>query len=183
MIRQFFWFLLVLAGCVTLYAWLGQQEQTKPAASNELAPDFIAYDLIRTSFDEDGNLTGMVRASQMSHFEQLGQIQLDQPAYTIFELHLPKWQISSRSGVLYPDDKVVLNQDVTLDNLKSDELFQKLETPLLEYQFDQQLLLTNAGVLISGDGFAITGRGVIIDLESKKFKLKQHKGTVYRHEK
>lgn len=183
MIKQFLWLLLVLTGCVTLYAWLDQQEQVKPMTSNEMEPDFIAYDLIRTSFDEEGNLAGLIRASQMSHFEQLGQIQLEQPAYTIFEQQLPKWQISSRSGVLYPEDKVVLDQDVTLDNLKSDDLFQKLETPLLEYQFEQQLLLTNAGVLISGDGFAITGRGVSIDLASKKFKLKQHKGTVYRHEK
>ncbi len=183
MIRQFFWFLLVLIGSTALYVWLDQQDPVQLQAENDMAPDFVAYDLIRSSFDEQGNLSGMIRASQMSHFEQLGQIQLDQPAYTIFEQQLPKWQISSRSGVLYPDDKVVLDQEVTLDNLKTDELFQKLETPQLEYLFEQQLLLTNAGVLITGDGFAITGRGVSIDLASKKFKLKQHKGTVYRHEK
>lgn len=183
MIRQFLWLLLALTGAVVFYTWLEIQEQPLLTSDNEMTPDFVAYDLVRTSFDENGNLTGLIRAHQMAHFEQLGQIQLDKPAYTIFEQQKAKWQISSDSGVMYPEDRVLLDHNVTLHNLKEDELFQTLETPQLEYLLDKQLLQTNAGVLITGDGFAISGQGVSIDLASKKFKLQQHKGTVYRHEK
>lgn len=182
--QQIFWFLLVLTGSSLLYGWLDNEgKRSAVEAEQELVPDFIAYDLVRTSFDSAGGMSGLIRAKQMSHFEQLGQIQFEAPAYTIFEEQQPKWQVSSDHGVLYPDDKVVLEQQVILDNLKSGELFNKLETNQLEYLFEQQLLQTRQQVLISGDGFAIHGQGVEVDLVSQKLQLNQHKGTVYRHEK
>ncbi|WP_333796000.1 LPS export ABC transporter periplasmic protein LptC [Rheinheimera sp.] len=182
--QQIFWFLLVLTCASLLYGWLDNEgKSTATNAEQELAPDFIAYDLVRTSFDGSGNMSGLIKARQMSHFEQLGQIQFEAPAYTIFEDQLPKWQVSSDHGVLYPDDKVVLEQQVILDNLKSGELFNKLETNQLEYLFEQQMLQSRQQVLISGDGFAINGQGVEVDLVKQKLQLHQHKGTVYRHEK
>ena len=182
--QQIFWFVLVLIGSSLLYAWLDNEGNSNAVVTEqELVPDFIAYDLVRTSFDTKGNMSGLIRARQMSHFEQLGQIQFEAPAYTIFEEQQAKWQVSSDHGVMYPDDKVVLEQQVILDNLKSGELFNKLETSQLEYLFEQQLIQTKQKVMISGDGFAINGQGVEVDLVSQKLQLNQHKGTVYRHEK
>jgi hypothetical protein len=37
--------------------------------------------------------------------------------------------------------------------------------------------------LISGDGFAISGQGVQVNLVTQKLQLNKHKGTVYRHDK
>mgnify|MGYP006148912949 CR=1 FL=1 len=182
--KQLFWFLLVVICSSMLFSLLVEDDKPQSmAVETELQPDFVAYQLIRTSYDASGNMSGMIRATQMSHFEQLGQLQLEDPAYTIFEQQLPKWQVSSNSGLLYPDDKVVLEQNVVLENLKSGELFNKLESEQLEYQFDQQLISTNQQVVISGDGFAINGQGVKVNLVTQKLQLHQHKGTVYRHDK
>ena len=181
--KQLFWFLLVLIAGSLMYSLLVEDDSRQTqAVHTELQPDFIAYQLTRSNYDQQGNLSGMIKASQMSHFEQLGQVQLEDPAYTIYAEQQPKWQVSSRHGVLYPDDKVVLEQEVVLDNLKSDELFNKLETSQLEYLFDQQLLQTSQQVVIAGDGFSIRGQGVTVDLVSQKLQLNQHKGTVYRHD-
>ena len=181
--KQLFWFLLVVTGSSLLFSLLVDDDKPQlMAVETELQPDFIAYQLIRTSFDESGNMSGMIRAIQMSHFEQLGQIQLEEPAFTIFEQQQPKWQVSSSNGVLYPDDKVVLEQNVLLENLKSGELFNKLESEQLEYGFEQQIISTNQQVVISGDGFAINGQGVKVNLVTQKLQLNQHKGTVYRHD-
>ncbi len=182
--RQLFWFALVVTGCSILFSLLVDDDKPQTmAVETELQPDFIAYQLIRTSFDASGSMSGMIRATQMSHFEQLGLIQLEDPAYTIFEQLAPKWQVSSSNGVLYPDDKVVLEQNVLLENLKSGELFNKLESARLEYVFDQQIISTKQQVLITGDGFAISGQGVRFNLITQKLQLNQHKGTVYRHDK
>ncbi|MBU1437880.1 MAG: LPS export ABC transporter periplasmic protein LptC [Gammaproteobacteria bacterium] len=182
--KQLFWFLLVITSSSILFSLLIDDDKPQSmAVETELQPDFIAYQLIRTSFDASGSMSGMIRATQMSHFEQLGQIQLEEPAYTIFELQVPKWQVSSSNGVLYPDDKVVLEQNVVLENLKSGELFNKLESEQLEYVFDQQVISTKQQVLISGDGFAISGQGVQVNLVTQKLQLNKHKGTVYRHDK
>jgi len=181
--KQLFWFLWVVIGSSLLLTLLIDDDKPQTmAVETELQPDFIAYQLIRTSFDASGNMSGMIRATQMSHFELLGQIQLEEPAFTIFEQQLPKWQVSSTSGVLYPDDKVVLEQNVLLENLKSGELFNKVESEQLEYVFDQQIISTNQQVVIFGDGFAINGQGVKVNLVTQKLQLQQHKGTVYRHD-
>jgi len=182
--RQLFWFLLVVTGCSLLFSLLIDDDKPQAmAVETELQPDFIAYQLIRTSFDSTGTMSGMIRATQMSHFELLGQIQLEEPAFTIFEQQMPKWQVSSTNGVLYPDDKVVLEQDVLLENLKTGELFNKVESEQLEYGFDQQMISTNQQVVIYGDGFTINGQGVKVNLVTQTLQLQQHKGTVYRHEK
>lgn len=183
MIRQLFWLCLVIAGCAILYTWIeAENEQQQKQVERELVPDYVAYQLVRSSFDDQGNLTGLIRAAQMAQYEQLGQIQFEQPAYSIFEAEMPHWQISAESGVMYIDDKVLLEENVVLDNLRTNELFQKMETPQLEFQFESQILQTNAGVEITGDGFAIQGQGVTIDLLTKMITLKQHNGTIYSNE-
>jgi lipopolysaccharide export system protein LptC len=183
MIRQLFWLAMVIAGCAVLYSWIeAENEPKQQRVEREIVPDYVAYQLVRTSFDNNGNLTGLIRAEQMAQYEQLGQIQFEQPAYSIYEAELPRWQISADSGVMYIDDKVLLEQNVVVDNLQPKALFQKMETPQLEFLLDAQRLQTNAGVEITGDGFAIQGQGVTIELLTKMITLKQHNGTIYRNE-
>jgi lipopolysaccharide export system protein LptC len=183
MIRQLFWLAIVIAGCAILYSWIeAENEPKQQQVEREIIPDYVAFELVRSSFNKDGNLTGLIRANQMAQYEQLGQIQFEQPAYSIYEAELPHWQISADSGVMYLDDKVLLEQNVVVDNLQTNQLFQKLETPQLEYLLDTQRLQTNAGVEITGDGFAIQGQGVTIELLTRNITLKQHNGTIYRNE-
>jgi lipopolysaccharide export system protein LptC len=183
MIRQLFWLAIVIAGCAILYSWIeAENEPKQQQVEREIIPDYVAFELVRSSFNKDGNLTGLIRANQMAQYEQLGQIQFEQPAYSIYEAELPHWQISADSGVMYLDDKVLLEQNVVVDNLQANQLFQKLETPQLEYLLDTQRLQTNAGVEITGDGFAIQGQGVTIELLTRNITLKQHNGTIYRNE-
>lgn len=183
MIRQLFWLAIVIAGCAILYSWIeAENEPKQQQIEREIIPDYVAFELVRSSFNKDGNLTGLIRANQMAQYEQLGQIQFEQPAYSIYEAELPHWQISADSGVMYLDDKVLLEQNVVVDNLQTNQLFQKLETPQLEYLLDTQRLQTNAGVEITGDGFAIQGQGVTIELLTRNITLKQHNGTIYRNE-
>lgn len=183
MIRQLFWLLLVLSGGVILYSWIEAADTPKHAAvERELVPDFVAYQLTRRSFDKDGNLTGQVKAAQMAHFEQLGQIQFDQPAYTLYEERQPRWQISSAQGVFYQDNKVILEQNVQVDNLHQDEMMRQIQTDQLEMLLDTQLLQTDHPVLVLGQSFQIHGQGLQADLVTQKLRLFKHQGTVYQHE-
>lgn len=183
MIRQLFWLFLVVTGGVVLYSWIEAADTPKHAAvERELVPDFVAYQLTRRSFDKDGNLSGQVKASQMAHFEQLGQIQFEQPAYTLYEDRLPRWQISSAQGVFYQDNKVILEQNVQVDNLHQDEMFRQIQTEQLEMLLDSQLLQTDHPVLVLGQSFQIHGQGLQADLITQKLRLYKHQGTVYQHE-
>lgn len=183
MIRQLFWLFLVVTGGVILYSWIEAADTPKHAlVERELVPDFVAYQLTRRSFDKDGNLSGQVKAAQMAHFEQLGQIQFEQPSYTLYEERLPRWQISSAQGVFYQDNKVILEQNVQVDNLHQDEMFRQIQTEQLEMLLDSQLLQTDHPVLVSGQSFQIHGQGLQADLITQKLRLFKHQGTVYQHE-
>lgn len=183
MIRQLFWLFLVLTGGAVLYSWIEAADTPKHAAvERELVPDFVAYQLTRRSFDKDGNLSGQVHAAQMTHFEQLGQIQFEQPAYTLYEERQPRWQISSAQGVLYQDNKVILEQNVQVHNLHQGEMFRQIQTEQLEMLLETQLLQTDHPVLVLGQSFQIHGQGLQADLITQKLRLFKHQGTVYQHE-
>lgn len=183
MMRQLFWLFLVLTGGAILYSWIEAANKPQQApVERELVPDFIAYQLTRHSFDKDGNLSGQVKAAQMAHFEQLGQIQFEQPAYTLFENRMKRWQISSAQGVFYQDNKVILEQNVQVTNLHEDEMFKQIQTEQLEMLLDTQLLQTDYPVLVLGQSFQIHGQGLQADLITQKLRLYKHQGTVYQHE-
>ena len=184
MMRQLFGFLLVLAAAAFLYTYIELAEQpAKPNADAELVPDFVAYQLTRRNYDQQGHLNGEVVAVQMAHFEQLGQMQFEQPAYTLYENGLPRWQISSVQGVFYQDNKVILEQQVRLNNLFPDEMFKQIQTEQLELAVDTQLLKTELPVVVIGQNFIINGSGLQADLIKQKLRLFKHQGTVYHHEK
>ncbi len=183
MMKQLFWLFLVLTGSAVLYSWIETADDSKQKpVERELVPDFVAYDLTRRSFDNDGNLAGQVKAVQMAHFEQLGQIQFERPAYTLYEDRLPRWQISSAQGVLYQDNKVILEQNVQVDNLLPDEMFRSIQTEQLEMLLEPKLLQTDHPVLILGQSFQIHGKGLQADLVTQKLRLYKHQGTVYKNE-
>jgi len=183
MMRQLLWFLLILATSALLYSYLELADQPQTVqADTELVPDFVAYQLTRRSYNQQGELSGEVIAAQMAHFEQLGQVQFEQPAYTLFENKLPRWQISSAQGVFYQDNKVILEQQVRVNNLFPDEMFRQVQTEQLEMTVDSQLLTTNRPVVIIGQNFQINGSGLQADLIKQKMQLFKHQGTVYQHE-
>lgn len=181
--KQILWLFLVLVGAVVLYSWIEAADTPQAhAVERELVPDFMAYQLTRRSYDKDGNLSGQIKAAQMAHFEQLGQIQFDHPAYTLYEDRQARWQISSTQGVFYQDNKAILEQNVRVDNLHSDEMFRQIQTEQLELVVDTQLLQTDQPVLVLGQNFQIQGRGLQADLVAQKLRLYKHHGTVYQHE-
>lgn len=183
MMRQLLWFLLVLAAATLAYTYIDLAEQpAQPSGDTELVPDFVAYQLTRRNYDQQGHLNGEVAAAQMAHFEQLGQMQFEQPAYTLYENKLPRWQISSVQGVFYQDNKVILEQQVRVNNLFPDEMFRQVQTEQLEMSVDSQLLTTNRPVVIIGQNFQINGSGLQADLIKQKMQLFKHQGTVYQHE-
>ncbi len=183
MMRQLFWFLLVLAAATLAYTYIDLAEQpAQPSGDTELVPDFVAYQLTRRNYDQQGHLNGEVAAAQMAHFEQLGQMQFEQPAYTLYENKLPRWQISSVQGVFYQDNKVILEQQVRVNNLFPDEMFQQIQTEQLELAVDTQLLKTDLPVVVIGQNFIINGSGLQADLIKQKLRLFKHQGTVYQHE-
>lgn len=174
---------LALAAAAT-YLWFEPDDSSDALQTDqELMPDYVAKQVTRTLFDAEGYLADSITAAQLEHFEQLGFTQFDQPVYTLFNNeHQPSWQASSRQAIWFPQDRIILEQDVVIESLLQNELVRRIETGALEMLFPDNRLQNNQAVYIQGDGFYIEGVGLRADLSDKTLQLIQHNKTVYRNE-
>lgn len=182
--RKLFVILVMLLTGTAAYLWFKPADSLDELQTDqELMPDYIAQNIIRRLYDADGYLIDTVSAQRLEHFEQLGFTQFEKPVYTLYNnLHQPSWQASSRYAVWFPQDKVILEQEVSIDSLDSKELIERIETDTLEMLFPDNKLKNNQPVLIQGKGFYIKGSGIDADLTKKTFQLVQHEQTVYHNE-
>jgi lipopolysaccharide export system protein LptC len=181
--RKLLVLLVLLLTGTAAYLWFEPDNTDALQTDQELLPDYIAQNITRKLYDADGYLVDTVSAERLEHFERLGFTQFEKPVYTLYnEDHQASWQASSQYAVWFPQDKVILEQQVRIDSLQQNEMIERIETATLEMLFPDNKLQNNQPVLIQGKGFYIKGSGIEADLTSKTFQLSQHEQTVYRNE-
>lgn len=182
--RKILVILVLLLTLIAAYLWFEPDDSNNALQTDqELMPDYVAKQVTRTLFDAEGYPADSITAVQLEHFELLGFTQFDQPVYTLFNNeHLPSWQASSRQAIWFPQDRIILEQDVVIESLLQNELISRIETGALEMLFPDNRLQNNQPVYIQGDGFYIEGVGLRADLSDKTLQLIQHNKTVYPNE-
>lgn len=177
--------LLVLALVLTAtYLWFNPPEQTDANyADRELLPDYIAEQVTRTLYDDQGYITDLIQAGRLEFFERLGFTQFEQPKYTLFDAeHFAAWEVTSEFGIWLPDDKIILEQNVRISNVNGNELVDRIDTDNLELLLPSKILQTSAAVKIIGKGFHIDGIGLQADLTEQNLRIIKHLETVYTNE-
>lgn len=174
-------------GCLVLlaaYLWFRPQENTYDLhADREFQPDYIAEHVTLRIYDKDGYIADHVRASKLEHFERLGFTQFDLPRYTLFNAeHQPAWEISSLHAVWFPDDKIILEQQVVLQNLLPGELIEQIDTASLQLLLPEKKIQTHEAVTIKGLGFNVKGIGLEARLSDRHVLLNRHLETIYQNE-
>ncbi|WP_215398228.1 LPS export ABC transporter periplasmic protein LptC [Rheinheimera oceanensis] len=174
---------LLLAGTAA-YLWFEPEDNPDALQTDqELLPDYVAENITRTLYNEEGYRADSVTALRLEHFELLGFTQFEQPVYTLFnEEFQPSWQASSKYAIWFPQDKIILEQQVIIESLLQNELVERIETDTLEMLFPDNRLQNNQPVYIHGKGFYIEGIGLQADLTERTLQLVQHQKTVYRNE-
>lgn len=179
-------FVLVVATLVLIAAYLWfipKDTATDSAVDREFQPDYIAENVILRSYDKDGYIAEQVKAAKLEHFEQLGFTQFDLPRYTLFNVeHQPAWEFSSLQAVWFPEDKIILEQHVVLQNMQPGEMIQQITTASLQMLLPENKLQTHEAVAIKGLGFDMKGIGLEARLSDKHLQLNQHLETTYHNE-
>ncbi|MDX3773465.1 LPS export ABC transporter periplasmic protein LptC [Chromatiaceae bacterium AAb-1] len=181
--KLFVLIVLILTG-IAAYLWFSPTEPEDTLLTDqELIPDYIAEQVSRILFDEQGNIADQVQAERLEHFETLGFTQFEKPTYTLYtQNNQPAWQASSQYAVWFPEDRIILDKQVNIINLQQDELIEKIETVSLEMLFPDNKLQTDQPVRLLGKGFYINGVGMRADLTEKTMLILQHQETVYLNE-
>jgi len=176
--------LVLILTATAAYLWfVPKSSHDVLQTDNELLPDYIALKITRRLFDQQGKLVDTISADRLEHFDLLGFTQFEKPVYTLYNgAEQASWQASSQYAVWFPQDKVILEQQVRIESLLPGDLIKHIETSTLEMLFPDNKLQNNQPVLIQGNGFYIKGIGIEADLTNKTFQLFQHEKTVYLNE-
>lgn len=182
--RKLFVLLVIVLTATAAYLWFSPKDNSDVLQTdNELLPDYVALKVTRRLYNEQGRLVDTVSAERLEHFELLGFTQFEKPVYTLYNGAMQaSWQASSQYAVWFPQDKVILEQQVRIDSLLPNDMIKHIETNTLEMLFPDNKLQNNQPVLIQGNGFFIKGTGIEADLSNRTFQLSQHEKTVYLNE-
>lgn len=164
------------------YIWFTPDDGSALKTDQELLPDYVAQNITRTLYDENGYIADTVKANRLEHFELLGFTQFEQPVYTLYNNQKVSWQANSNHAVWFAEDKIILEQQVNIVSLQPDELIERIKTDTLELIFPANLLQTDRPVFIQGKGFYIEGVGLQADLTKQTLQLVKHNKTVYLNE-
>jgi len=160
------------------------QANNKPSESvdQNVLPDFIAETLNSEVFNEQGNLSYIIDANRMEHYAKIEVTHFEFPKYTLYPKNsITPWKISANEGTLYNNNRVKLENRVTLVATDQNSLIQEIHGRYLELDLNTNIISSEQTIYIKGKGFTMYGSGLIVDLNTKQMTLTQHVQTTYKN--
>lgn len=174
--------IVVLFVAAAILYW--QVHLKKSAPKNAITqieqPDFIASNLRSVDFNLQGNIASRVTAKHMEHFNRSNMTYFTQPIYFLYsEKDNTEWKIQALEGSLNKvTNKVVLQKNVIINSISPTEPTTTLKTSRLELNLNTMIMTSNRNILIQGEDFSITGKGLYADINSHQVELtSQVEGT------
>lgn len=145
----------------------------------ELVPNYEAVNLNSKLYDKQGRLSHQVAADKMEHYEDLGFAVFENPVYTLYLDDGQPWQITANEGTLYENNRIQLEKDVRIVNLRSFEYVREITTEYIEIDLQTKTLSSDQQVIINGVNYAITSVGMFGDLTTQQYELRDHVQTQF----
>lgn len=168
---------------VFAYAFMDRQNNDKVKQENtigELTPEFIAENLSSDIFNENGELSYMIKADRMEHYSALAITYFEQPKYTLHPRnHTLPWKMSANEATLYDNNRVILKNNVKLIATDPTSLIKEIHGKNLELNLDKNIISSKQKILVLGQGFTIHGSGLIVDLNTTQMTLNEHAQTIF----
>jgi lipopolysaccharide export system protein LptC len=164
--------------------WHQAKNQQENTIDNQILPDFIAESLNSETFNEAGQISYIIDADRMEHYEQLSVTHFEFPKYTIYSKNaIGTWKISANEGTLYNNNRVILKNRVKLTVTDENSLIQEINGKYLELDLNTNIISSVKKIEVKGVDFNIYGSGLIVDLNTKQLTLTKHEQTIYQHTK
>nr|WP_231699843.1 LPS export ABC transporter periplasmic protein LptC [Aliidiomarina indica] len=158
----------------------------RPGVEQQI-PDFTARGLETRIFESDGRLSHQIRADRMAHFSLLRLTELELPVYISYlsdeQVNVEDagavWQITARTGRLYDDIRLELEESIKIVNQSDVGYIEQIETEYLAIDLQHRTMHTEASVTIRGDRFIVHGEGMRVDLDAQQLELIHHVETIF----
>ncbi|GAA5138253.1 LPS export ABC transporter periplasmic protein LptC [Thalassotalea piscium] len=173
-------FILALAA-YGVVDWLQSKTKTEQVITNEMTPDFIAETLNSDIYNAQGELTYIIDAQRMEHYANLSVTHFEFPQYTLFTKNSETpWKLKANEGTLYSNNRVRLQNRVTLTATDQSSLIQEIHGRYLELDLNTNIISSEQTIMIEGKDFTIYGSGLIVDLNTKQMTLTEHVQTIFK---
>lgn len=153
------------------------KEESTEKGDRELIPNYSALNLNSKLYDKNGKLSHEVAADKMEHYEELGFAIFENPVYTLFLDDGQPWQITAQEGTLHNNNRIQLERNVKIVNLRSEEYVKAIATEFIEIDLESKTLFSDQVVEIKGQDYLVTSVGLFGDLVTQQYELKEHVKT------
>ncbi|MEI6860311.1 MAG: LPS export ABC transporter periplasmic protein LptC [Shewanella sp.] len=167
--------IIVFFGTALLLYWQVQSKKSDEAVTIDvsLRPNYIADNLRSVEYNELGLVSNRVTARHMEHFDEANITYFTHPIYLIYpDGGEAQWRLQSTKGMLNKESgKVILENNVIIDSISSEEPIRTMKTSYLELDFNTMTMTSDRKVYIIGNDFMIQGVGLFGDLNTQKIQL------------
>jgi LPS export ABC transporter protein LptC len=177
--------IVLVGGIVLISLWLNLQE--KKATKEAEAPPKISADganarleKIRLIEDKHGRKTWELEARLIEQYQDQNILQLEEVKVTFFTEEGRSFILSGKQGKLYQNSK---NFELVGDVVLTSSDGYSLKTHSITYDHKERKARTSDAVEIEGEQIRLVGKGMLVDVEAKIFKVFDQVKTQWRGEK
>ena len=165
--------ILLIGGAVTASLWMNLRER-KVAEREKEAQEIVRkdanmhLDTIQLVEDKHGRRTWELEAKSVEQYGQKNVMMLENVKVTYYTDDGKTFVVSGNKGKFYQDSK---NMELAGDVVLHTSDGYRLETESVTYDHAQKKVTTPDPVEIEGDQFHLEGRGMLVDMEAKVFRI------------
>lgn len=173
---------LVLLVAALISGWAAWQQRASPLVEAEgpMRSDYVLHDFELTALSSEGTEAFTLRAPLLEQHPQDRTIQIDTPLFLLPDGDGGYWEVRSRSAMVTADhDEMHLLGDVLAEGTNNAGQPVTLETQRLNIYPDTRTATSAERVTIEQPGSTIQGRGMEVDLASKRYEFKSEVRSRY----
>lgn len=165
-----------------LSGWSAWQQRAAPTvqAGGPERSDFILHDFELIALSGEGVEAFTLRAPLLEQHPQDRTIEVSTPLFLVPDGHGEYWEIRSRYALVTADhDEMRLHDDVRAEGTGNSGQPVTMNTEQLNVFPDARLASTDERVTIEQPGSTIQGRGMEVDLASKRYEFESEVRSRY----
>jgi len=165
---------IILIGGIVLVTLWGNLRERKASEAGEELPNIstggadMRLEKIRFVEDKHGQKTWELEAKSVQQYQDQNTMVLEDIKVTFYAKEGRTFFLTGKKGTVYQDSK---NVDLLGDVVLTSSDGYKLKTHSVAYRHSEKIISTSDPVEIEGEQIRLTGKGMLVNIEDKTFKI------------
>lgn len=171
---------LLVAALVSGWSAWRQRADPVQAITDPLRSDYVLTDFELTALSSEGSEAFTLRAPHLEQHPEDRTISIRTPLFLVPDSHGEHWEIRSRNALVTANhDEILLREDVQADGTDNKGRPVTMTTEQLNVFPEKRTASSRELVTVQQPGSTIQGRGLDVDLSSKRYELHSEVRTRY----